>query len=67
MNEPKNIKEHPNGTDAMVRDFLKDRKEKYWIHCPSLVDHRQGKSVIDPRRSSKRQSFTFVERVEQSG
>tara|TARA_R110000824_G_scaffold97450_3_gene232947 strand:- start:7333 stop:7899 length:567 start_codon:yes stop_codon:yes gene_type:complete len=65
--EPKNIKEHPNGTDAMVRDFLKDRKEKYWIHCPSLVDHRQGKSVIDPRRSSKRQSFTFVERVEQSG
>lgn len=51
--------DHPNGTDQMVCDFLKAKKEKYWIHCPSLVDHRVAKSVIDPRRSSKRQSFTF--------
>tara|TARA_R110000803_G_scaffold207394_1_gene275294 strand:+ start:117 stop:677 length:561 start_codon:yes stop_codon:yes gene_type:complete len=61
---PKNIEEHPNGTDAMVRDFLKYRKERYWVHCPSLVDHREGKSVIDPRRSSKRQSFTFEDAEE---
>ena len=57
------IKDHPNGTDLMVCDFLKSRKEKYWIHCPSLVDHRIAKSAIDPRRSSKRQSLTFKDGV----
>lgn len=55
----KNGETHPTGTDTMVCDWLKSRKEKYWIHCPSLVDHRIGKSAIDPRRSSKRQSLTF--------
>ena len=59
----KKIKDHPNGTDQMVCDFLKSRKEKYWIHCPSLVDHRIAKSTIDPRRSSKRQSLTFIDGV----
>lgn len=50
---------NPNGTDQMICDFLKSKKEKYWIHVPSLVDHRVSKSVIDPKRSSKRQSLTF--------
>mgnify|MGYP003625958657 FL=1 len=59
----KKLKDHPNGTDQMICDWLKDRKEKYWIHCPSLVDHRIAKSVIDPRRSSKRQSLTFKDGV----
>lgn len=59
----KKIKNHPNGTDLMVCDFLKSRREKYWIHIPNLVDHRIGKSIIDPRRSSKRQSFTFKDGV----
>lgn len=54
------IVKDPTGLDLMVNDFLKSRKEKYWIHVPSLVNHRIGKSAINPRRSSKRQSKTFV-------
>jgi hypothetical protein len=52
---------HPQGTDIMVRDFLRHRHRKYYIHIPSLVDHREVVSAIDRRRSSKRQSFTFVD------
>ena len=55
----KYLDENPNGTDLMVKHFLKAAKVKYWIHCPSLVDHRIAKSVINPTRSSKRQSLTF--------
>lgn len=51
--------EHPTGYDYMLNDFLKGRKEKYWISIPSLVEHREGKSLISSRRSSKRQSKTF--------
>lgn len=58
-----NLEKHPSGTDTMVCDFLKSRKEKYWIHCPSLVNHRVAKSMIDSRRSSKRQSLTFVDPI----
>jgi len=54
---------HPTGTDSMICDYLKAGKEKYWIHVPSLVDHRVAKSMIDPRRSSKRQSLTFKDPV----
>jgi len=54
------IKE-PFGYDTMMQSFLKKNKIKYWIHVPSLVDHRIAKSMIDPRRSSKRQSLTFQE------
>lgn len=60
----KYLKEHPNGTDLMVQHFLKAKKERYWIHCPSLVQHRVAKSVINPRRSSKRQSMTFQDPIE---
>ena len=52
-----------NGYDLMMRAWLKSRKERYWVHIPSLVEHRVAKSVIDPRRSSKRQSFTFEDPV----
>lgn len=51
--------DHPTGLDTLFSDFLKSRKIKYWIHIPNLVDHRVGKSAIDPRRSSKRVSKTF--------
>ena len=44
-----------------INDFSKDIKIKYWNVCPNLVDHKIMKSRIDPRRSSKRQSFTFKE------
>jgi len=54
------IKEHPTGLDTMVGDYLGDKKLKYLNIVPNLVDHIVGKSLIDPRRSSKRQSFTFV-------
>lgn len=54
-----NREKHPTGLDTMVGDWLKSRREKYWLHVPSLVDHRDCKSLIDPRRSTKRQSLTF--------
>jgi hypothetical protein len=50
---------HPNGLDTMVCAYLKKKRENYWIVVPNLVDHRIGKSAIDPRRSSKRISKTF--------
>ena len=31
----------------------------YLVYCPSLVQHIEGKSEINSRRSSKRQSITF--------
>jgi hypothetical protein len=51
---------HPTGLDTMVGDWLRERREDYWLHVPSLVDHRQVRSAIDPRRSTKRQSKTFA-------
>ena len=51
--------EHPTGYDILMADFFKERKIKYWNVCPNLVDHKVEKSRINPRRSSKRQSFTF--------
>lgn len=49
----------PNATDYLIADWLKSKKESYWNHIPSLVEHRQVKSIINPRRSTKRQSKTF--------
>jgi hypothetical protein len=48
------------GNDCMLRDFLKARREAYWLHVPSLVQHRSAKSRLGPR-STKRQSPTFVD------
>jgi len=53
--------ESPYGCDTMKAAFLKANKLRYYIHVPSLVDHRISKSMIDPRRSSKRQSYTFTD------
>jgi len=61
---PNKLAKHPNGTDQMVCDWIKHLKIKYWIHIPNLVDHRVGKSAIDPKRAStNRQSFTFTDGV----
>ena len=61
---PGQLEKNANGSDTLVRDFLKDRKEQYWIHCPSLVDHRSLTSAIDKRRAkTNRQSFTFKDPV----
>lgn len=53
--------EHPTGYDILMSDFFKERKIKYWNVCPNLVDHKQVKSRINPKRSTKRQSLTFRE------
>ena len=45
----------PNASDEDLR------KLAYWIHVPSLVQHRVAVSMIDSRRSSKRQSKTFID------
>lgn len=61
---PGKLEKHPNGTDQMVCDWIRATKLKYWIHIPNLVDHRVGKSEIDPRRAStNRQSLTFKDGV----
>lgn len=49
----------PNAYDYLMADFFKLNKIKYWNVCPNLVDHKVAKSRINPKRSSKRQSFTF--------
>jgi len=54
---------HPTGLDLMVGDFLKSRGEKYLISVPSLVNHRCTRSLIDPRRSSKRGARVFIDGV----
>jgi len=51
--------EHPTGYDFLIADWLKSRKERYYIHCPSLVQHLPVVSLIDGRRSKFRQSPTF--------
>lgn len=50
---------HKTGYDMLIGDFLKERKEKYFIYVPSLVQHRQCQSLINPKRSRSRQSITF--------
>lgn len=51
--------EHISPNDLVTQYYFKEQKIKYWIHIPNLVDHKIAKSMIDKRRSSKRQSFTF--------
>ena len=51
--------EHRSPNDLVTRSYFQKHKIKYWLHIPNLVDHKVGKSMIDPRRSSKRQSLTF--------
>lgn len=52
---------HPTGYDLMLADWLVSRRQRYWLHVPSLVQHRVGVSAISPRRSSRRQSHTFLQ------
>lgn len=52
-----------SANDIMIADFLKERKEKYFLHVPSLVDHRIGRSLINPRRPTKRTAKIFYDGV----
>lgn len=54
---------HPTGYDILIADFLKERKEKYFLSVPSLVDHRRGKSLINPKRSNARQAKVFQDGI----
>lgn len=47
-------------SDICIANFMRNHKLKYVVYIPNLVDHLQERSAIDRRRSSKRQSFTFV-------
>lgn len=51
--------EHPTGYDLAMRDWLKSVGRQYLLVTPSLVQHRRMRSVIDPSRSSRRQSVSF--------
>ncbi len=51
---------HRSGADLMVAGMLAQRREQYWLHVPSLVQHRVARSIADPRRSSRRQSVSFT-------
>lgn len=50
----------PNAYDFLV-GYAWGSNNPYLVWCPSLVQHREVKSIINPRRSSKRQSVTFKE------
>lgn len=51
-----NRHEHPTGYDICTADFLKSRKQRYWMHVPSLVDHEKWRSEINSRRPRNRQA-----------
>lgn len=50
----------PNAYDYLV-GYAWGYSNKFLTWCPSLVQHRVAKSVINPRRSSKRQFITSKE------
>lgn len=52
--------EHPTGCDNCIQQYLKDTRQRYWLHEPSLVQHEPWTSEINPRRPRNRQSRTFV-------
>ena len=54
---------HPTGLDTLVADFFAASKMSYYLHVPSLVDHRECVSEINSRRSTKRQSLTFTDPI----
>lgn len=54
-------KQHPNCIELMIADYLQREKQRYWLHVPSLVQHRVTPSLIDRRRSKFRQSPSFIE------
>ena len=56
-------KEHPTGLDLLIADFLKSRKERYIQWFPHLVNHKQCRSLINPRRSSKRNDKNQIKSI----
>lgn len=57
--------EHPElstGDDSAMAAYLRANRLRYWLHVPSLVQHRTWTSEINSRRPRNRQSRTFEER-----
>lgn len=52
--------EHPTGLDVLIADFLKTKKVDYIQWFPHLVNHQETKSLINPKRSSKRTDKFFI-------
>lgn len=53
---------HPTlatGMDSALRDWLVATRRGYWLSVPSLVNHRQLRSEINPKRSTRRQATRF--------
>ncbi len=47
------LKDYKSGYDIAIRKWLLSRKEKYWLECPSIVQHFSGKSLFGPRSSQR--------------
>jgi hypothetical protein len=47
------------GWDYTIGKYLGMNKERYFIHIPSLVEHRSWTSAVRPGRSTRRKSTTF--------
>lgn len=56
------IEQYKKKHDCIIQEFMSAVKQpKYWVHVPSLVDHRIGKSAVDSKRgSTNRIAKTFV-------
>jgi hypothetical protein len=52
---------HKSGGDIFIASYMKIHKMRYFIHVPSLVQHRNIVSEIDKRRSRNRISLTFMD------
>lgn len=53
------------GSDLMLAAFLKSINEPYYLSVPSLVQHREGLSLIDKNKPQNRQSPTFIQGIYQ--
>lgn len=52
--------EHPTGYDILMADWMKSKKMRYVQWFPHLVNHLECKSLINPKRSSKRSDKNFT-------
>lgn len=53
------------GSDLMLAAFLKSINQPYYLSVPSLVQHREGFSLIDKNKPINRQSPTFIQGIYQ--
>lgn len=44
----------PTADDFVIREWLKRRREEFYLRAPSLVQHEKWRSSVNPTRSTKR-------------